>query len=105
MFLTSERVVILGLTLTWVQNDRDRSLRRYRGTTCLLRRFDLNFEDRRRFRLQLSLSESISSCNVVGRPSLAPCGPSSQGLPCELSQQLINARSLEAIVRMRLGCS
>ena len=91
MCQTSERAVILGLTLTYVQNDRDRSLRRYRGTTCLFRQFDLILGDRRRFGCQVSLSASISFGNFVGRRSLAPCGPSSQGLPCKISQLLINA--------------
>ena len=92
---TSERAVILGFTLTWVQNDRDRSLRRYRGTTCLFRQFDLIIGDRRRFERQVSLSESVLFGNVVGRRSLAPCRPSSQGVPCELLQQLTNSQVLK----------
>ena len=45
----SERTVIFGLTLAWVQNDRVCSLRIYRGTTCLFRQLDVVPGDFRRF--------------------------------------------------------
>ena len=91
----SERAVILGLNLAWVQNDRDVSLRWFRGTTCLFRQFDLIIGDSRRFGRLVSLFESISFGNVVRRRSLAPCWPSSQGLLCELLQHLVNAIGLK----------